>query len=195
MAEDYMFRSKKDYLRQIYRMDAETNAFIIEVSLDNYNEIFNGWDPSPVKRRDLDPDLVHFMDECASDIPLKYPLELQFYLPEEQYDEEKEKLARLGIENNFRFIIHFINKEIRQISSKIVFYIITAFAFLSAGYLSGERVAENIVTTTLMEGLSIGGWVFLWEAFSLFFFARQEILNRLKKYRRFQEAKVSFSYR
>ena len=190
-----MFRNKMDYLKQIYRMDTDNNSFIIEVSLDNYKEIFDGWDPSPVKRRDLDPELIHFLDECASDIPLKYSLELCFYLPKEQYDEEKEKLARLGIENNFRFIIHFINKEMRQISSKIVFYVIAAFAFLSAGYLSGEKVAENIVTTILMEGLSIGGWVFLWEAFSLFFFSRQEVRSRLKKYRRFQEAKVSFNYR
>ncbi|HYE82992.1 MAG TPA: hypothetical protein VEG39_12610 [Clostridia bacterium] len=190
-----MLKKKKNYLKQIYRMNTDTNTFIIDISLDSYNEIFNGWDPSPIKRRDLDPDLRHFMDECASDIPLKYPLELQFYLPEEQYDEEKEKLTRIGIENNFNFIVHFINKEIRQISGRIVFYIIIAFAFLSVGYLSSERVTENIVTTTLMEGLSIGGWVFLWEAFSLFFFSRQEVYGRLKIYKRYQDAKVNFSYK
>ena len=189
-----MLKKKKNYLKQIYKMDTETNTFIIEVSLISYNEIFNGWDPSPIKRRDLDPDLLHFLNECSSDIPLNFPLELQFYLPKEQYDEDKENLTRVGIKNNFNFIIHFIGKEIRQINRKIFFYFIIAFAFLSVSYMWRERVAENIVTTTLVEGLSIGGWVFLWEAFSLFFFSRQEIYGRLKRNKRFQDTKINFSY-
>jgi hypothetical protein len=48
-------------------------------------------------------------------------------------------------------------------------------------------------TTILTEGISIGGWVFLWEAFSLSFFSGQEIHNRLKGYRRFQESKITFN--
>jgi hypothetical protein len=189
-----MFKKKKNYLKQIYKMNPETNTFIIEVSLISYNEIFNGWDPSPIKRRDLDPDLLHFMNQCSSDIPLNFPLELQFHLPKEQYDESKENLTRVGIKNNFDFIAHFIGKEIKQINRKIFYYFIIACAFLSIGYLSSERVAENVVTTTFIEGLSIGGWVFLWEAFSLFFFSRQEIHNRLKSNRRFQDTKISFNY-
>jgi hypothetical protein len=175
-------------------MNPEANTFIIEISLINCNEIFNGWDPSPIKRRDLDPDLLHFINECSSDIPLNFPLELQFHLPKELYDEDKESLTRVGIKNNFNFIAHFIQKEIKQINRKIFFYIIIACAFLSVGYMSTEQVAENIVTTTFIEGLSIGGWVFLWEAFSLFFFSRQEINSRQKRNKRFQDTKINFSY-
>ncbi len=189
-----MFKRKKNYLKQIYKVNSETNAFIIEISLINYNEIFNGWDPSPIKRRDLDPDLLHFIDECSSDIPLNFPLELQFHLPKEQYDEDKEGLTRVGISNNFNFIAHFIRKEIKQINKRIFFYIIIAFAFLSVGYMSREQVTENIITTTFIEGLSIGGWVFLWEAFSLFFFSRQEVYGRLRRNKRLQDTKINFSY-
>lgn len=189
-----MFKKKKNYLKQIYRMDDETNTFIIEISLENYKEIFNGWDPSPIKRRDLDPDFLHFIEECSSEIPLAYPLELQLHLPKDLYDEEKESLTRVGIKNNFSFIDHFIRKEIEQINKRIVFYIIAAFAFLSVGYVSTERIIENIITTTLIEGLSIGGWVFLWEAFSLFFFSGQEVRSRQKRNNRFREASINFSY-
>lgn len=190
-----MLRKKKNYLKQIYKMNPETNAFIIEISLDSYNEIFNGWDPSPIKRRDLDPDLVHFMEECDAEIPLNYPLELQFYLPKEQLDEDKENLTRIGIKNNFSFTALFIMKELDLIKKKIVFYILTAFAFLWVGYLSRQQVEANIITSVLTEGLTIGGWVFLWEVFSLFFFSRQEVLARLKRYKRFKEANISFSYK
>ncbi|HOE57740.1 MAG TPA: hypothetical protein PLL98_07940 [Bacillota bacterium] len=190
-----MFRKKKNYLKQIYKMNPETNAYIIEISLDDYNEIFNGWDPSPIKRRDLDPDMVNFMELCSSDIPLKYPLELQFYMPEDQYSKEKEDLSIVGIKNNYDFTLHFIKKELTLIREKIALYIMMAVAFLSVGYFSGSQIKLHFIKTILKEGLSIGGWVFLWEAFSLFFFSRQEVYNRLKTYRRFQNTKISFKYK
>lgn len=190
-----MFKKKKNYLKQIYKMNPETNAYIIEISLVDYNEIFNGWDPSPIKRRDLDPDLLNFMEVCSSDIPLELPLELQFYMPEDQFNEDKENLSKVGIKNNFDFTTHFIKKELAQIRQKILLYIIMAVAFLSVGYLSAQQIESSFFTTILLEGLSIGGWVFLWEAFSLFFFQRQEVHSRLRTYIRFQNTVISFKYK
>lgn len=190
-----MLKKKKNYLKQIYKMNPETKAYIIEVSLVDYNEIFNGWDPSPYKRRDLDPDLVNYMEDCSTDIPFEFYLELQFYMPEDQYNEEKENLSRVGIKNNFDFTSHFIKKEIKQIGKKIILYIMMAIAFLSVGYLSGQQVEPNFFTAILIEGLTVGGWVFLWEAFTLSFFSRQEEYSRLKMYRRFQNTEVSFKYK
>ncbi len=190
-----MFKKRKNYLKQIYKMNPDTNAYIIEVSLSGYNDIFNGWDSSPIKRRDLDPDLVYFMEECDSDIPLKFPLELQFYMPKEKYDEDEEKLSKEGIRNYFHYTVHFIRKELEKTRKKIIFYIIAAFAFLSVGYISKQQIKPNVLTTTLLEGLSIGGWVFLWEAFSLFFFTRQKVLSRLKSYIRLENTRISFKYK
>lgn len=189
-----MFK-KKNYLKQIYGVNPETNAFIIEVSLDDYNEIFNGWDPSPVKRRDLEPDLLHFLEECASDIPLRFPLELQFFLPKEQYDENKESLSRTGVQNNFNVSVHFIRREQKQIMERILICVVMAFAFLSVAYLSKKHYAANLLTSTLEEGLLVGGWVFFWEVFSLFFFSRNEANGRLKKYKRFQNSAINFIYK
>lgn len=148
-----------------------------------------------MKRRDLDPDLVDFMEHCASDIPLKYPLELQFYMPSDKRDDEKENLSREGIKNNFDFAAHFIRKRLSEIRQKTMIYIIAAFAFLAVGYVSRQQPHPNMLKTILTEGVSIGGWVFLWEAFSLFFFSGQEVAGRLKRYARFQETGISFRYK
>ena len=185
--------TKEDYLKRIYKTNPDTGAFIIEVSLDDYTDIFNGWDPSPVRRRDLDPDLVDFLEQCASDIPLEFPLELQFYIPQDKYDEDRETRSKEGIKNNFGFTAHFINKEIEENRRRIMIYAIASLAFLSVGYLSRHYVPPNFLTTILTEGVSIGGWVFLWEAFSLIFFSGQEVNSRLKRYRRFQESKITFT--
>lgn len=188
-------KSKENFIKQMYRTNPETNAFIIEISLDDYSEIFNGWDPSPVKRRDLDPELVGFLEQCASDIPLKFPLELQLYMPQGKLDKDKESLSREGIKNNFDFTVHSIMKNLTEIRQKTMIYMISAFAFLSVGYASRRLADLGVVTTILTEGLSIGGWVFLWEAFSLFFFSGQEVRSRLKRYVRFQGTEVVFKYK
>ncbi|MGE5580246.1 MAG: hypothetical protein ACM3WU_09410 [Bacillota bacterium] len=188
-------KSKENFLKQMYRTNPDTNAFIIEISLDDYSEIFNGWDPSPVKRRDLDPELVGFLEACASDVPLRYPLELQLYMPQEKLDKDKENLSREGIRNNFDFTIHSVRKSLMEVRQKTAVYMIAAFAFMSVGYASGRLAQLGWVTTILTEGISIGGWVFLWEAFSLFFFSGQEIRARLKRYLRFQSTEVVFKYR
>ncbi|MGI6662911.1 MAG: hypothetical protein ACOX4B_05475 [Bacillota bacterium] len=179
----------------MYKTNAETDGFIIEVSVNSYNEIFNGWDPSPVKRRDLDPEVMQFIESCATDIPLRYPLELHFYLPAENRDEEKERLSEEGIRNNFSYSIALIRRSLADIRKKTMVYAVAAFAFLTVRYMSRPIVPANLLTTILTEGLSIGGWVFLWEAFSLFFFAGQETSHQLKRFLRLLHAKILFKYR
>lgn len=179
----------------MYRTNPETNAFIIEISLEDYNEIFNGWDPSPVKRRDLDPELVGFLEQCASDIPLRFPLEMQLYLPQEKLNKDKEGLSREGLKNNFDFTVHSIQKALADIRRKTMVYMVTAFAFLSMGYASRSLASLGLVPSILTQGITIGGWVFLWEAFSLLFFSGQEERTRLRRYVRFQDAEIMFRYR
>ncbi len=189
-----MFRKKRNYLRQIYKQNPETEAYIIEVSLDSYNEVFNGWDPSPIKKRDIEPDLLRFIEQCAYDIPLKYNVELTFYIPKEQYNENKELLTKDAILNNFHFIVHFTRRKLALNSKRILVYIILSFIFLSLGYLFKQHVRYDIILTALIEGLFIGGWVFLWEAFSLSLFSNQEIRGRLKRYERFIYSEINFQY-
>ncbi|MGI6620971.1 MAG: hypothetical protein ACOX35_05925 [Bacillota bacterium] len=179
----------------MYKTDPDTDEFIIEISVDNYNEIFNGWDPSPVKRRDLDPEVIDFIESCADDIPLRYPVELHFYIPADQRAEEKERLSIEGIRNNFAYSVALIRKSLSEIRKKTIMYSVAAFVFLILRYMSGPIVPTNILTTIMIEGLSIGGWVFLWEAFSLLFFSGQETSNQLKQYLRLLEARIIFKYR
>lgn len=71
---------------------------------------------------------------------------------------------------------------------------IMSFTFLSFAYLLKQHLHMELFKTTVVEGLFIGGWLFLWEAFSLFFFSSQEIRAKLKRYYRFIDGKISFHY-
>ncbi len=189
-----LLKKKINYLKQIYKVNEETNSFLIEVSLDYYNEVFNGWDPSPIKRRDIDPDLLQFIEQCAFDIPLKYLVELRFYLPKDKYNAKKEELTEAGIKNNFKFIIHFIKRNLAENRKKIFIYIIMSLILLSIGYITKQQVPVDVFTTTFEEIFFIGGWVFLWEAFSIFSFSSQQTRVRLKRYTRFLDTPIHFYY-
>jgi hypothetical protein len=46
----------------------------------------------------------------------------------------------------------------------------------------------------MVEGLFIGGWVFLWEAIALFVFKNRDINLQIRRYERFKEAPIKFAY-
>ncbi|KDR93920.1 hypothetical protein SAMN02745945_01117 [Peptoclostridium litorale DSM 5388] len=188
-------KKKIDYLKQIYRFDKTRNTFIIEVSLDDYNEVFNGWDPSPFKKRDIEPDLKFFLEECSYDIPLKYELEIWFYMPEHMKDIKKERLTEAGIKNNFDFLTHIIGRELRSSKKKTIVYATMAFAFLFLAYsVQRNSISGKLLYSIMLEGVFIGGWVFLWEAFSIMFIVDQDVKKKLKEYKRFIRTNIEFKY-
>ena len=75
-------------LERIYEKDP-TGPFIISIALDRYVDVFNELDSAPWRRRDLGHDLRMFLEECSTDIPLKYDLILQFNVEQEKQDPQK----------------------------------------------------------------------------------------------------------
>jgi hypothetical protein len=69
-----------------------------------------------------------------------------------------------------------------------------AFVLLFAAYFLGSLGVHDVVTTTALEGVTIGGWVFLWEAISTFAFKNRGIRTRSKHYKRFMGAPIRFNF-
>ena len=60
---------RKSLLEKIYEQNPHNGNYIIELSLVNYADIFNEWDHAPMRRKDIDPDLLRFLDDSIDDIP------------------------------------------------------------------------------------------------------------------------------
>ncbi|TDO86145.1 hypothetical protein DFR79_11559 [Halanaerobium saccharolyticum] len=122
-------------------------------------------------------------------------MELCFYLPESKKDEKMEADSSATIKNNFRMKLFFINQDLKQNNKKIMTYILMGITFLITAYLIPESEDLSLLISLLMEGLFVGGWVFLWEAFSIFFFGSRELKDKKKRYFRYLESDILFKYR
>lgn len=185
---------KKSYLNQIYKFDETEKCYIIQVSLETYQELFNGWDASPTRKKDLDSELIDFIETAGYDIPMKQKVKLSFGIPEDEKDEKLEVSSKTAIYNNFKMIIHFINKSLAINNRKILTYLTFSFLFITMAYVLMNLVHDNLSLRIVREGLFIGGWFLMWESFSLFFFESYEVRNRKKKYQRFLDSDIEFRY-
>jgi hypothetical protein len=181
-------------LDRIYERDTATNAFIIATAVEKYTDIFNELDPAPFKKRDINHDLRVFLEDCSFDIPLKYDVILQFNLAAEILDSKKEERILLGLRTYFRFVENQLKREISLSYQRGALYVSIAFFLLLTSYALRAAATSGIVFTTLVEGVTIGGWVFLWEAISTFAFKKRDVRNRKKHYERFFGAQIRFNY-
>jgi hypothetical protein len=185
----------RDGLRKAYQVDPATGAFLVEVALDRYEDVFNEWDPAPYKRRDLDPDLLTYLNESSLDIPLRYELTLSFTVPAEASDVEKEQLVSDGIRNYFAFEGRQMRRRLGRIYRTTAAYLICAVLLLIATTYANRMSVDNVLLEVLRQGINIGAWVFTWECISGFLFDHRGVRLELRRLQRFKRALMCFSAR
>ncbi|OWZ84623.1 hypothetical protein [Natranaerobius trueperi] len=183
---------KLDQLKNIYRQN-EDGAYIIEVFLDRYIHAFNEWDSAYLEVRDLSPGLIHFLERCSHDIPFKYDIEILFTVAEEETI-ETEKLIIRGVKSYFSYKILKEKENLTNMIRKILKYFGISVFFLIMSFSLEPILPDTLMGNTAREGLMIGGWVFLWQAISLFAFNVSEIKQKINEYKRFLKANIKFRY-
>jgi hypothetical protein len=184
---------RKNYFKKIYNFDKESNSYFINVSLDNYDDVYDDWDPSPFKKRDIENEFNDFIVNSSEDIPLKYKTTIVLYLPQSKKDENKENALRLAYQNHYGYTLERINKSMSNLFRKIAVYFFLSLFFLTIGYFFFKEV-ENILLNVLHEGIFIGGWVFLWQFFTDIFMTRRKIVDEYKLYKRLYDSEIKFIY-
>lgn len=190
-----MRKKTKSLLQTIYDFDSERNAYIIRILIGQYTHVFNDLDPAPMKRRDLNQEILTYLEDCSKEIPLKYKVQLEFVVKDHREDSDKEQRARVGLKTYFSFVMLNLRREIVGAYKKCAVYILTSCLLLSVSFYLRSRLADfSIPFSILKEGLSIGGWVFLWEAIAIVVFSNREVFKEFKKYERLNDAEVKFTY-
>lgn len=181
-------------LKKVYDRNEKTGAFIVKTSIDNYTDIFNELDPSPLRRRDLDQDFIAYLVDCSLDIPMKYKLELHIEGPKEIQDKSKEERVKDGIRTYCNLVMLKRKEELNSSYKQVIFYIFIFLTLISIAFTFGPSFEQSVITETLREGIFIGGWVFLWEAIAILFLKNKKTILEFKRFERLENAEVEFIY-
>ena len=181
-------------LKKLFRYDKEKDAFIIDISIDYYRDLYNEWDFSPFKRRDLDTELVAFIEESSEEIPLKYKIIINFFMPRDMMDIEKEQRSKLGLKNYFKYMLYKVQGEKIKHSHRAFKYALTGSILVLIAIFFQEIIQQWPYLSLLPEGFFIGGWVFMWEVFTILFFLNAERKIKIKEYNRLIKAEVNYKY-
>jgi len=186
---------QEQVIRNVYSYDNKKQQIFIDINLDRYTDLYNEWDFSPAKKRDLDEDLYQYLIECSQEIPLKWALTIRLHLPESLYDPTKEATAQKGIWNYFHYRLHRTSFTRQKALKQLIRYGLFGVIFLFTGvFLIPQIFPQGIVEQLSREGLIIGGWVLFWECFSIVFFEDKLHREHKRHLKRLIKSKLEFIY-
>ncbi len=189
-----MRKIKEKELKELYNYSEKDNTFYLDIQLDDYRDAYSNWDYSPFINRDLDDDLLEYIMSCSYEIPMKKSLIVQFHLLHQTYDLSREIKSIEGMYNNFKYNMrNLTNARLRMIRNTLTFFIMgTALLFTAS--LVNVDTDGNMLSKLLSEGLFIGGWVMIWEMFSIWFFQINSLSHKIKHFKRLTKTKIIYSY-
>jgi len=189
----YMSKKRSSPIQKQYKFEKDNNIYLIEVSLDDYDDIYDEWDPAPFKKRFIEKNFDDFIVSSAEDIPLNYNLNIVLYIPELKKDSNKEIAIVSAYKNYYAYVLEKIKKRRKKFRKKNVIHFLLSSFFLSIGYYYQYETA-NVILNVIKEGIFIGGWVFLWEVFTDLFIKRKELNTNFKLFKRLYLSEIRFIY-
>jgi len=185
---------EKEYLN-LYNVNPDSKAYILELSLEDYSEIFNGWDASSLRRKEIETELMDYFEQAAIEIPIGEKIEICFYLSAGKRDVDKENISVAAILNNFRVQKLFIDKSLGDIYRRFMIHIMISMILLASGYILLDVVEPTLWYKIVIHGFIILGWWFLWEGSSIVYFPGymgHELGVRRGIFERYLKSKIYF---
>jgi hypothetical protein len=166
---------------------------LIELELHSMMQIFNSFDPAPFHEKELDEDAEEYIYNIVGEFPLKKPLEIVIYIPPLELNQETERTLKEAIKNHFRYKKVLTEVDLRRLlqRGRRNLTIAVIFLFLCLLVIRLISTFENgLLKTMLSEGLTIIGWVAMWEPINVFLYGWWPVVQKRNIYRKILETDV-----
>jgi len=169
---------------------------LIELELHSMKQIFNSFDPAPFHEKELDEDAEVYIYNIVGEFPLKKPLEIMIYVPPPEFNQETEHTLKEAIRNHFLYKKVLTEIDLRRLLQRGRRNMTIAVIFLFLCLLMIRLLSTleaGLLTTMLSEGLTIIGWVAMWEPIYVFLYGWWPIVQKRNIYRKILAMDVSVS--
>lgn len=180
-------------IQKQYRFEEENDTYLIEVSLDDYDDVYDEWDPAPFKKRFIKEEFNEFIFSSSDDIPLKFNITIVLYIPQDKKEVNKEKALVSAYKNYYLYALQKVERSWVKLRKRNISYFLLAILFLSMGYVF-QYTTNSVLIDIIREGIFIGGWVFLWEVFTTLFIKRMKFGTKYRLLERLYLSDIRFVY-
>ncbi len=190
-----MIGSQKEFLKKRYLV--EDGKIIVELKLAGSRHLFDRKDPSPIKERDLNEDVVDYVYHSFLEIPSRYQVVMRVFFDEDPQDQfliERLKGAfrsyfKLEAYNKQRELAHTFKKGLISLGIGLSFL----FLCIYASSISWGK-SEGLASHFLLEGLTLLGWVSMWYPINIFLYDWWPIVAEKKQMQRIESAGIEIRY-
>ncbi len=174
----------------------ERGRYVIDMKITDLDELFNGYDPAPIHKRDLSRHAVnHILDELII-FPSDAKVVLLISMPK-TYSKYQQEI-RTAINAFFRFKYHSSDLHLRRRFKKglSIFFAGSMMFVISVALSTYMRSLPNISwwMNILAEGLAVGGWVSLWQPIQTLLYDWYPLYKERGIYKKILNMEISFRY-
>jgi hypothetical protein len=158
---------------------ARTDAFppgcrLIEVHISELQQLFNSLDPTPFRKRDLDPKAEAFIADWARELHADVPLGLLIHVDRDIASIDHVEIVQGAVRDYFAERAAVTRRQLRQLFRVGRTSLVIGLVFLSVSILLGN-LAEDLLAHTRFAGVAresllIGGWVAMWRPLEVFLY-------------------------
>lgn len=180
--------------KNIHGDEIPANYHTIEVHLQDLSKLFDAMDPSPLRCKDLHPNVVEHIVDSARDLPSRTPLALILHVDQPALSQRDEATmcdaTRTFFTNRSSQARHRLRLHLRR----GVISLFIGLSVLAAALIGSNFLGEGTIASTLRETMDIGGWVALWRPMEMFLYDWWPIVGDRRFYKRLGCMPIQIQY-
>lgn len=166
----------------------------IRISLHHSTQLFSSIDPSPFVERNLDHAAERFIVNWAREQPRRSELRLEIALldqpdPDDACEREITEAVRL----HFTRRADGRTRELKELLRRGRRSLLIGVVFLTVCLFAGDMAAAQLASrpgTIIKEGLTVAGWVAMWQPMNIFLYGWWPITGDRQLFRRLSQMAV-----
>ena len=183
---------KQEAKEHLISEDGITTKSSINIVLPDIAELYNRLDPSPLDERSLNHEVTEYLYDRVDRIPRFSQLAINLSVPATEGLDAAEVAQSITNYFGHKALDQLISnrKSLRHWRWNLILGMAALSIFLFGAHLLKLHVEDVPFFAVLSEGLSIVGWVALWEPANYFLFGIRNDHAMLRRYMRLHRAKV-----
>jgi hypothetical protein len=168
---------------------------IVAIRARTVVSLFNSFDPSPFREKDIDAEVETFLVGWVRELPPAAPFTIAVHLPPEEAARPEAAGIGEAFAHYFNYRADAAMQELRELfrvgRRSLAIGITVLIVCLVASQVLSALVANPMAARVVEESLIIVGWVANWRPIEIWLYDWLPIRRRIKLYRRIAAAKVA----